>query len=117
VKIVLLAVALSGCSLIRMASFDQGEYELVNEVNTMAEIGDCSHDARIELWKTSLRLKNYSAGLLDNGPIADMAGSLASVTGELKSMENPSRAYCTYSMGIIKQAAADIQKAAGGKPR
>jgi len=119
----LLAIAillLSGCSM--LATYDVGEYSILNSIVTISQLSKgCDPEPIMLLHYKVAELNNYSSNRPNNVEITKMATQLAGIVNEfadrVQTKKNMSPTYCKAKMDIIHDTALAIQKASGSKWR
>jgi hypothetical protein len=127
----LLAVALSGCTLIDayfMAKYDTTEHDLVNKVSVYSALSKpfCADTNKMKeysfvLYGYSSELKNFSKHLPRNEMTVKMTDELHIMVEELNNKYTTSdkvnKTYCELKLQSISESANDIQKAIAKRPR
>lgn len=133
-KIAVLALPfmLSGCALYdayMMNNYDNNEYLLANDVQTIAEVSKEQCDNPIVLWGdikdmyyAAVRLDNYSNGTEYNQDVSELTSPLLKMVDGMKQFYvekdfNVSEGYCKAKMDQISRSAEKIQIAVGKKLR
>lgn len=126
-----LAIALSGCSLLDaylLANYDNIEYQLVNKIRTISELApnECkdqkkSHDNLENIYYISIELRNYSQHIPRNDDSFKMAENLVELAKQGKEMYEKSNAvsevFCKLKLQQINRSSELAQKTIGKKPR
>ena len=122
---------LSGCAAMDayfMAKFDQNEYQLINDVRSLSQIGSefCSNQQQMvpivdRIYLKSIEFKNYAEFIPENKATIKLSESLMDLTEPLHvryhKTEKISEAYCKQKMDILSKAATTIAQTIGSKPR
>jgi len=111
------AIALTGCSILNMASYDPNEYNLVNQIRTEAQTMSCTKENFSKLYYDARALRNYAQYQPDNQSTTRLVESLYQIVDELNQKENPSGVYCHAKLTLIELNAERIERSVGGKPR
>jgi len=111
------AIALTGCSILNMASYDPNEYQLVNIIRTDAQTMKCTPDNLAKLNYDIKELKNYSQYQPNNEATVKLVNNLYTIVDELSQKDKPSEVYCSAKLSMIEMSAERIERAVGGKPR
>lgn len=128
---ILILTLLSGCTAMDayfMAKFDQNEYQLINDIRSLSQIGNefCSNQQQMvpivdRIYLKSIEFKNYAEFIPDNKATIKLSESLMDLTEPLHvryhKTEKISEPYCKQKMEILKNAATTIAQTVGGKPR
>lgn len=127
----IMIVSLSGCTMIDaylMAKFDPNEYQLVNDIRSLSEIGIkyCQDQSVVtstvdQIYLKSIEFKNYVEFIPHNEKTIALSNSLAEMAEPLyKRYHNPdpiSVAYCKQKLSIIEKSSITIEQVLGDKPR
>ena len=122
---------LSGCAAMDayfMAKFDQNEYQLINDIRSLAQISSefCSNQQQMipvvdKIYLKNIEFKNYAEFIPENKPTIKLAESLLDITKPLHERyhktEKISEAYCKQKMEVLSNAATVIAQTIGSKPR
>lgn len=122
---------LPGCAAMNayfMAKFDQNEYQLINDVRSLSQIGSefCSNQQHMvpivaRIYLKSLEFKNYAEFIPENTAAIKLSDSLIELTAPLHNRyhgtEKISEAYCKQKMLILNKSATTIAQVIGSKPR
>ena len=111
-----------------MAKFDQNEYQLINDIRSLAQISSefCSNQQQMvpivdRIYLKSIEFKNYAEFIPENKASIKLSESLIDLTEPLHvryhKTEKISEAYCKQKMDILKNAATVIAQTIGSKPR
>jgi hypothetical protein len=130
VLITLLAISLSGCTLLDayLMKYDPNEYERIAEIRTSANLAKLQCDNPQESKNNALSIANKTFGFVQfaqyvprNEPVKKASVELDKIAQGLKEQyqknDKVSAAFCKIKFNNIESSAETIQKTIGNKPR
>ena len=125
-NVIVLAILLSGCSILNMAKYNDTEHMLVNKIRTTAELADCENEYNMittsyKLYEESVEFYNYNSVTPHNEETVNMSKSLLDISKGLKdryqSGEKVNAEYCKIKLKTIHDSAKAIQYSIVRKPK
>lgn len=128
IRVCLIALALTGCSILNMAKYNDSEHLLVNKIRTVAELSqdECGSKEKMasksqEIYSLTVEAYNYESLTPYNEESINMTKSLVNVSKGLvdryKSGDDVSEEYCKIKLKTIHDSAKAIQYSVVRKPK
>lgn len=118
---------MGGCSLWNIPKFDNEEYDKINHIRTISQLGEesCLDNEKMknisyDIWLNAYEFSNYEEYISNNSELYHISKKLLILTNELYykyKNEGPSYQYCKLKLDIIENSAIIIQKTLGNKPK